>query len=78
VTVYLYAGNNFKVWTDKKMGKVYGNSTVVGCQVIYEEGLIYDEIREYLTIYDEAFRHDITLHPIPSKFLFFLTVRGIS
>jgi hypothetical protein len=35
-----------------------GNSDGIGCKVIYEEGFqIYEEMRKYLTIYEEAVSH---------------------
>jgi hypothetical protein len=30
--------------------------------------LIYEEMRKYLTIYEEAVGHNMTLQPIPSEF----------
>jgi hypothetical protein len=45
--------------TDKKKRKFSsGNSDGSGCKVIYEEGfLIYEEMRKYLVIYEEAVSH---------------------
>ncbi len=61
--------------TDKKENQIFltykENLDWSSCKVIYEEGLpVYEEMRKYLTIYEEAVSHiRMILQPLHSEFL---------